>query len=361
MMFCLFGLYSTAAARDEAKQKIAIIPFANYSNSQSAQDLITNAVRDGLEARGYQPVDKNLLRDKMRETRMRLIGEVDSVAAAQIAASSGSELLITGSIDLYLEQDNPEVSVGLRIYDCDKSALVWVDCLSATGEDYAGAFGVGRLTEIESIANSVVKKLIERIPDLARPLDDTEREMSKEDRRLAGLGKITVVRFDNSTEVLNADAVATSALMAELWQRGFELLEPGEISRVQMRLAVDIRGGITDDAMSILRSEQNVGLIATGTVTTFSPIRNAQTEAAPEIEMNVRLIDPVDGRVISSVSMDRNGSDSESLFGAGRVYSIGLVAQRSLHDGWKELVKGWIRQMDDSMTTTRTDGTSDSN
>ncbi len=157
---------------------------------------------------------------------------------------TGAEILITGSVDLYLEQVNPEVSISLRAYDCRTHKMIWIDCLSTTGEDQAGLFGIGRLTDLEQLTNKAVKTVLKRMPRFSEQEHKPVRKPSKNDLRLIQQGRIAIVRFDNSTDVPNADAVVTNAMIQEAWQRGFDVVEPGELSRIRTRLASDFQGGI---------------------------------------------------------------------------------------------------------------------
>ncbi len=324
---------------------MAIIPLANYTNSLKAHDQVTKLLRENLVEMGFDLVDNDSLRAGMRANRLRLVGEVDSAGAEQIASQTGAEILITGSVDLYLEQVNPEVSISLRAYDCRKHKMIWIDCLSTTGEDQAGLFGIGRLTDLEQLTNKAVKTVLKRMPRFSEQEHKPVRKPSKNDLRLIQQGKIAIVRFDNSTDVPNADAVVTNAMIQEAWQRGYDVVEPGELSRIRTRLASDFQGGIDDSALAILRDEFNVAIVVTGMVTRFLPNRGASVEAVPEIELTIRSIDPADGEVRSSLSMERDGAALETVFGYGRESAIGEVARQALKNGWDELITGWFKKM----------------
>ena len=101
----------TNAEANDDLPKIAIVPLANYSNSLKAHDLVTSLLRESLSDMGYDLVDNDSLRAGMRATRLRLVGEIDSAGSDQIAEQTGAEILMTGSLDIYLEQVNPEVSL----------------------------------------------------------------------------------------------------------------------------------------------------------------------------------------------------------------------------------------------------------
>ena len=343
MMLCLFSpLWTAIGVADAGSPRVAIIPLANYTNSLKAQERITNLLYAGLEKLGYDLVDKETLRSGMRARRLRMIGEVDSIGADQIAAETGAEILLTGSVDMYLEQDNPEVSIGLRAYNCKTYKVVWVDCLSTTGDDQAGLFGIGRVKDAESLAARAVAMLLKRMPVLSEQVITSRKKLSKNDVRLAQEGKVAVVRFDNSTDFANADAVVTDAMILELFRRGFDVVEPGELSQLRSRLGIDFQGAISDTALTVLRKEHSVVMVITGVVTKFFPNRGASIDAVPEIEMTIRTIDPIGGDIASSLSIERDGSATETIFGSGRVSATGEVARQALSENWEKLIAGWF-------------------
>lgn len=346
MMLCLFGPLSiaTGTAKDELP-KLAIVPLANYTNSLKAHDQVTQLLRENLSEMGFGLVDNDSLRAGMRANRLRLVGEIDSAGAEQIALQTGAEILISGSVDMYLEQVNPEISISLRAYDCRKHKLVWIDCFSTTGDDQAGLFGIGGLTDIEQLTNKAVKTVLKRLPEFLGQGDKPVRKPAKKDLRLIQQGRIAIVRFDNSTDVPNADAVVTNAMIQEAWRRGYDVVEPGELSRIRARLASNFQGGIGDSALAILRDEFNVAIVVTGMVTRFLPNRGASIEAVPEIEFTIRTIDPADGEVRSSLTIERDGAATETVFGYGRESAIGAVARQALKHCWNELITGWFEKV----------------
>lgn len=345
MMFCLFGpLSMTIAAVNSDLPKVAIVPLANYTNSLKAHERVTGLLREGLLDKGYKLVDNDSLRAGMRANRLRLVGKIDSAGADQIALQTGAEVVMTGSLDVYLDQVNPEVSISFRAYDCRTHKIIWTDCLSTTGEDHAGLFGVGRVTNIEKLTTKAVRIVLERMPQLLDQDHKSTHKPSKNDMRLIQEGRIAIVHFDNSTEIPNADAVVTNALVREAWQRGYDVVEPGELLRIRARLAADFQGGINDSALAILRDEFKVAIVITGNVTRFLPNRGTSIEAVPEIEFTMRSISPKSGEVISSLSIERDGSARETIFGAGRVSAIGEVARQALKDNWDELIAGWFER-----------------
>jgi hypothetical protein len=341
MIVCLFGLGWTIGASTATADVIAaFVPMANHAESIEAEHLAKAVIFEKLERRGVTFVDPDTLRSIMRSQRLRLIGMIDSASADLIASKTGAQFVITGSIDHYLEQENPEVCLSFQAYDCRSHRLVWAASEASTGEDQAGIFGLGRVEDARKLLSATAAKLVDAAPDLTAP-SIPRRRVKKHDRDLAALGRLAVFPMDNNTTTAGAGALATSALLQELWRRGYELLPPGEVAALQARLTADLSVGAADTALVILREERAVVAAVTGIVTKFVGVRSSESEIMPEVEISLRLIDPVDGSVIASITLEKSGSDSETLFGAGRLLSVGKLTQRAVADGWNGLLDQW--------------------
>lgn len=342
MILCLFGLCSAVAENsNQPALRTALIPLSNYTASNTGLELVTKELRAQLSGQGYELADADSLRSQMRRQRLRLVGEVDSTSVVQIAADTHIDMLITGALDLFLDEDNPEVGVCLRVYDCHEKRIIWMDCEFAAGEDQAGLFGIGRITKVDELAREVVERLVDRMPSGSSRESLKQPAPTKSESQLASAGRMAVVAFDNSTSFPNADAVVTDLLRLELWRRGYNLLESGELSRLQSRLNVMILGGISDSALTVVREEFGVNAVVTGSVGAFSPSPNTQGDNVPNLEFSIRIIDPSSGEIVRSATAEHDGSEWETVFGMGRINSIGKLTERSLRITWTTLVDGW--------------------
>lgn len=340
VILCLLCLISSLFGENANKPpRLAIIPLANRTANNAALERATADVTSKIAPLGYELVDKDSLRNQMRLSRLRLTGAIDSASAELIRGSLQVDLVVTGALELFAEEENPEVGICLRVYDCRTHEITWIGCEFATGEDFAGLFGLGRLTDIAAVSTRVIDRLISRMPSGLPDDRRAERKPDKLDKRLMAAGHIAVIPFDHSTETPNVDGIATDLLMQELWQRGFDLVEPGELIRLQSLLNVEIHGGISQVALSALREKYELSALVTGSITAFEPARSAASEIVPRLELSLRLTDPASGSIAAAVSLEHTGAEWETLFGLGRINSIGKLEQRSLQIGWKELLR----------------------
>jgi len=339
MILCLLGLLSTATAVGTPLPRLALIPLANNSESMQGAKAIEASLRDRLTAAGFELIDADTLRSLMRSHRLRLIGECDSSSAALIAESTGAEVILTGAIELFLEQENPEVAVNLRAYDCQYGRIIWLNRCALSGEGEAGLFGIGRINSVETLTDKVLDRLLKDAAKLIAQRTDAVKEPANKDRKLAARGRVAVVEIDNGCDFAGAGAVATGALIYELHRRGYRLLEPGELTHLQQKLGIDVQGGAVAPLPEVLATEMGVGTIITGIVTEFLPSRGGESEIGPHVELTLRMIDARTGELTAAATVVRDGADSETLFGIGRSYAIGELTLAAVHRAFNKLIE----------------------
>jgi hypothetical protein len=343
-ILALAALPSTKLWADDAatRLRIGVIPFANFTGSNEATDSILPLINKQLAARNLDLVPPDTLRNIMRARRIRMSGMIDSRSALQLRDALGVDLLLTGSIDFYSTIDNPEVGLSLQLYDCARQRLVWTASVVASGEDYAGLFGIGRISSASILSNRVVNKIFSQFPLGENGAMSASPRPAITDHTNSGLNpgtRVAIVTFDNLTEQQRSGDIASVLLMSELWRQGYDIVEPGEVAATLAELRSLPRGEISEQEIARLRAKLQVDFIVTGTIYRFVPQRGRSSESLPQVEMGLRLISATDGKVLASVSSTRGGDDSEGPFGVCRCYSLGKLTQKSLVNAWQQLLK----------------------
>jgi TolB-like protein len=340
----LLGLSLVVSALPSAKSlandtttrpKVGVIPFANFTGSNEAADSVLPLINKQLAERNIALVPRDSLRNTMRSRRIRMTGAIDTRSATQLREALGVDLLLTGSIDFYSKDDNPEVGLSLRLYDCKEQRLIWTKSVAASGEDYAGLFGIGRITSAPIIASRVVDKIFDRFPFAG----DGTLSVDREDYTMKASTRIAIVTLDNLTEQQRSGDISSILLLSELSQQGYEVVEPGEVAAILAELRSLPRGKISTEEISRLRDALQVDLIVTGTIYRLEPGRGRNSESPPHVEMGLRLIDATNGKVLGAVSSTRAGNDSEGPFGIGRCHSLGKLIQKGFVNAWQQLLK----------------------
>lgn len=338
-------LCRAASATDTSpKLRIGIVPFANYTGSYEATDSIVGRITAQMALRNLDLIPHDSLRKVMRSQRLRMTGAIDSRYAARLRELIGVDLLLTGAIDIYTPQENPEVGVTLRLFDCRTSRIVWASGVAVSGADFAGAFGIGRTKSISALSTRAINQLFEQFPLDRNGLERIAPTVSAAPRNtdqpaVAAGARVVVIPFDNFSDQQHAGDIASDLFLVELWRRGFCPVEPGDITAALTELRTLPRGEISAEAAAYLRDKFQADVIATGSIYQFVPGRGALGESLPQLELGLRLIDAATGKLLAAVSSTRAGDDSELFFGAGRCYSIGKLTEKGLRDDWKRLSK----------------------
>jgi TolB-like protein len=324
-----------------ARPKVGVIPFVNFTGSNEAADSVLPMINKQLADRNIELVSRDSLRSVMRARRIRMTGAIDTRSAAQLHETLGIDLLLTGSIDFYSKDDNPEVGLSLRLYDCAQQRLIWTNSVAASGEDYAGLFGIGRITSAPILADRVVDKIFDRFPFGK----DGTLAINLIDYSMKAGARIAIVTLDNLTEQQRSGDIASILLLSELSRQGYEVVEPGEVAATMAELRSLPRGQVSIEEVARLRERLQVDLVVTGTIYRFSPGSGRSSDSPPQVEMGLRMISAIDGKVLASVSSVRVGDDSEGPFGIGRCYSLGKLTQESFTKSWQQLLKQRERRL----------------
>jgi TolB-like protein len=323
----------------EAGRRIGIVQFVNYSEANEAADTLMPMITRQLEARGFEIAPHDTLRNLMRHQRIRMIGMLTTADAVYLSNALGLDYLITGSIDFYQSQANPEVGLSVRIFDCRQGQVIWAASLAATGQDFAGLFGIGRITMVSPLATKVVDRLFDDCPFKEAKVSGESLALATVTTNKDGLdGRVAIISLDNRSSYLHAGDIVANILLSQLRQNGYQVAEPGDVSAALAELRSIPRGELSLQDVMQLRDKLKVALIVTGTVYQFQSGAGG-SESVPQIEIGMRLIEAADGKVVSSTSSSRKGDDSELLFGTGIHYSLGKLAADGLRSGWQKLLK----------------------
>ena len=249
-MLAMAALPSTELLADDTttRLKVGVVPFVNFTGSNEAADSVLPLINRQLAARNIELVPRDSLRNIMRARRIRMTGAIDARSALQLRESLGVDLLLTGSIDFYSTLENPEVGLSLRLYDCFQQRLVWTASVVASGEDYAGLFGIGRIISAPILANRIVTKIFAQFPlgEDGRMSASPQPAVTDRTNSIVKAGaRIAIVSFDNLTGQQRAGDIASVLLLSELWRQGYEVVEPGEVAATLAELRSLPRGEIS--------------------------------------------------------------------------------------------------------------------
>lgn len=318
--------------------RFALLPLANHSDIDSARQSVEHLIKTELETR-CELVPPDSLRDYMRSERLRLVGGVNSVAALKLRDGLDVDYVITGAIELFQPGLLPEFSLCLRVYNCWDLEIVWLKCVSATGQDYSGVLNIGEISSLDKVVALVIEKILADFEERREGLHFTMPPRDGDAVDLLGDGTLAIIPCDHTTLYASADNVVTDLLTEKLWQQGYPVAEPGDVVRILTRGRELFFGAASDRGMAFLADSLNVSMIASGTVFEFTPLKGQISVAGPLVSMSLRLVDPGTGEVISATDDRRHGANVDSAFGAGREFTIGKTTQALIGEMWHRLVK----------------------
>jgi len=325
-LFCSGAITAELSATDAIEaltgKTVAVLPFANYTGTSHAVTTIVPMIYKELSQSGIDYITSTDLRPTLRQYRIRSVGKIGSADAHSIRESTGATVLLAGSFDVYREEGNPDVAISLRLIDVEHMKIMAAVSIAATGEDFAGLFGVGRLSSAEKVAQRLVEKLFKQLRK------DLEMASRRHQDEKAG-HRLAVVTFDNITDTRYAGEIVSGILVSGLVQDGFEVLEPGLVDELMLRDQIVLRGEIRLQLLRELADQYNLDFLITGRVEGFSPQRGSVEETHPEFEFGARQLDASTGKILATYDGNTSGADSETILGLGRCHSLGELVARS--------------------------------
>lgn len=295
---------------------VAVLPFANHTDDEQALPIVMQAVYDALTLRGVSHVAADDLRPVLRRFRIRTSGQVGQDGAAVIARETGAALLLLGSVDVYASAGVPELAVSARLLQPPSPIVRRAASAAATGRDFAKPFDGGSIRSAEYVMARVLADLfagLEAEPLLTTTGGDESRP-------------IVVVPFDNASDYANAGDVVLGTLISELVAAGYRVVEPGASRDVAMHEAQLAAGSVDYRLLRALTAAFGPSLVVTGSVERFRAASGLVGAELPAIEISARVIDSASRRLLLGFNTSRAGDDTETLFLAGRRYSVARLA-----------------------------------
>ncbi len=308
---------SDAAVHGAERHRIGVMPFANYCRQGEAGRLMLPLITGGLARAGLEVVGGPELRPALRRHRIRSQGMIGSRDAHLLASELDLDYFLLGSWDVYVQGDNLELGLSLRVLDAGSLELVRAVSRGRTAVDEVGWLGLGRVDSLGTLAELLVRDALSGI----LPLGPAGKAPGD-------LPPVAVIPLDNLSETDHAGAVCGSVLVSRLMARGFPVIEPGFIRELQLETETAYRGGIDrEDLQTVVRVLQPQ-VVITGTVDVFAPVVGDPAVGVPEVALGLRMIAPHAGRVLLAREISLKGSDSDGWFQRGRIHGLTRLAAR---------------------------------
>ncbi len=311
-----FAPVPAQAAQGAGWGRIALFPFVNLSDDRSAVERVMPVIRGILEERGLDLVGEEDLNDFLLRERVRDTGYASRELAAKAGRDLGAAAVLLGSVNSFRLGKNPAVGFTARLIDSTDGRILWAEHASATGDDFTGILGLGRIDTMDSLIPAVARRLLASLPP-ARPYAAGK----------AHPYRVAVMPFRNNSGVSDAGMIATYMFLVELFRNPeYEPVEYGDVRRAIVELRVRERGELDFEDMKGLASILPVDGFLVGTVETYSD--GSDTSSPPEALITARLLDARTNRVLWCDSLQMNGDDDIIVLDWGKIRSVDGVAFR---------------------------------
>jgi TolB-like protein len=304
---------------------IAIFPFANFSDDENAVTFVVPLLRNRLEAKGFRVLNEESLNRFLLKNRVRFVGYISTDMARKLGEELNVKAVLVGSVNSFYTGKNPQIGFSARLIDTSDGTIVWANHAAATGEDFTGILGLGRIKTIDRLASKVLDKLLGSF-GITPPYKEKESTYT-----------IAVMPFHNESKFKDAGMIATYMFIVELFKsKKFEPLPYGDVRNLVVNLRFRGRGEIDYKYMKEIKEASGVDGILVGTVETY---KEGEGTAPPEAVISARLINARTDRILWYDSYQYSGDEGIFILDWGRIRSAENVAYKVVSELVKEMDK----------------------
>ncbi len=310
---------------------LVVLPFANNALDSRVHDALETPLLGCLEAEGFTVFSSQEIRPFLRQNRIRSRGWIGREAAVLIAEETGARFALLGSWDVFRTDGNPELGFSMRILDLKHMILVAAASVGVTGEDHVGTFEKGRISDIHILTGLALESALSKmlpIPEYMEP------KLS-----WRGCFKVALIPFNNYSDTPYAGVTLSNALLTQLMEEGFSVLEPGFVRELGIEREVVNRGEVDDPNALALAAKYEVCRIITGSVEHLEVAKGNPRVTIPRVSLGLRVTDPRNGRVYRMREIEGRGDQTDGLFQIGRTHSLMNLSSTLLAGFAKELQK----------------------
>jgi TolB-like protein len=307
----------------DLRPKIALFPLENFSEDSKALAYVMPLLREKLRKKGISVIDEDSLDRFLLKGRVRATGYISNDLAKKAGEELNIKAIFVGSINTFEGGKNPQVGFSARLVSSSDGSIIWADHAAATGEDYEGLLGLGRIDTIEDLTDKVMDKLLDSF-SMTPPFKEKELTYT-----------IAVMPFRNKSNIKDAGMIATYLFITELFKsERFEPIEFGEVRRLVVTIRVRSKGELDYIKTEAISETSGVDGILVGTVEHYSEETGT---APPKTLISARLLDARNERILWYDGYTYRGDDGISVFDWGRIRSAENVACKVVRKLVKDL------------------------
>jgi len=156
---------------------------------------------------------------------------------------------------------------------------------------------------------------------LIRPAPDISR-----------FNRVAVFPMENLSGFPAAGSRVTAVLTSELYNSHLvDVVEPGEVQQFILRSRIRVAGQLDLDTIQEASRQLNADGIVFGSVNEYEIVSTDLGEL-PAVSVTLRVVDASNGDIVWAVTHSLQGDFKESVFGIGRVSSVGRLSEFVIAD-----------------------------
>jgi hypothetical protein len=149
---------------------------------------------------------------------------------------------------------------------------------------------------------------------------------------MAGNWRIAILPLANYSANRDATDRVLPILAVELAQKpGVTIVDQGEVDAALAKEPWIALDRIPPDLIESLGASLKANAIMIGSVMSYTA-RDYEAEKIPQVSLSLRLVEAPGGRVLWNAVHSRDGGDSESVFGLGRVQTAEQLVTATLRE-----------------------------
>jgi hypothetical protein len=337
IVFCAFTAGGAQPPPAESSRPlIALLPVENMTGRTFDGSPIEEAFRAALTSRGVSLLEPAALRSIMDAHRVRYTGGLASDLAGFLRDEAAVTGVLVTSVERWDQTETPALALTSRLVSTEAPPrIVWIDNRGTTGEDRPGFLDLGVVTDPGVILERTVAGLSDSLAaslasDPARRAGPERRfRPRKESRHADGVLvsvplRVAVLPFTNRTPRRHAgDLVALHFVQQFALRAEVEVVEPGVVRDILLRMRLIPEGGIPFSQVDLLHELLGADLVLTGDVLDY--IDTLSADQAPVVDFMTQLLDAGRRTVVWSSFNHNTGADRVWFFNEGRLRTAGTL------------------------------------
>jgi hypothetical protein len=324
--------------------RIGVVPFENVSGTRVASAQIMRSVEEVLEKRGFLLIKGRTMERFLEEERIRYLDSLPTPHAKKLASELKLDAILTGSILFFKPGATPQVGLTARLVSRD-GTLLWGKTVGVTGDDQTTVLGLRKVEKMEELVPIAVRRLLEKFqlsggveygrvwkrPSILlgpRPTSYLSPRFPSGDAE-----RIAILPLTNQSGNKEAGRIVMRLLAVRLSGKGrFHVVEGGDLRESMIEEGVRLFGDIELGRLKGIGKALGTNLFLGGAIYKYSEGLGAGSQASPEVEFLLSIINAETGEILWTAHHTRKGEEYLTIFHFGLMRSPIALSDQVLEE-----------------------------